>query len=108
MSTNAALPTVDRLKAVLLATFGGTSGGLSVFGAVHGVCHATCQGLVAAAAFAGISLVGMPLAFLLDPRWTLGFAAMGVAPRRLETVAKRARCYRRTKESAKRFQHLFE
>ena len=79
MWTNAALPTIDRLKAVLLGTFGGTSGGLSVFGAVHGVCHATCQGLVAAAAFAGISLIGMPLAFLLDPRWTLGFAAMGIA-----------------------------
>lgn len=79
MWTNATLPPIDRLKAVLRATFGGTSGGLSVLGAVHGVCHATSQGLVAAAAFAGISLIGMPLAFLLDPRWTLGFAAMGIA-----------------------------
>lgn len=79
MSTNPVLPATARLKMALLATFGGTTGGLSVFGAVHGVCHAACQSLVAVAALAGISLVGMPLAFLLDPRWALAFAMMGVA-----------------------------
>lgn len=79
MLTTPVSPAMARLKTALLATFGGTSGGLSVFGAVHGVCHAACQSLVAVAALAGISLVGMPLAFLLDPRWALAFAMMGVA-----------------------------
>lgn len=62
----------------LLGLFGGTSGGLGAFGAAHSVCHYTCQAIVALLALAGISLAGMPLAFLLDPRLVVLFSAMGL------------------------------
>lgn len=51
-----------------LGVFGGTSSGLGAFGAVHSVCHYTCQAIVALLALAGISVAGIPLGFLVDPR----------------------------------------
>lgn len=62
----------------LLGIFGGTSSGLGAFGAAHSVCHYTCQAIVALLAFAGISVAGMPLGFLVDPRLVVVFSAMGL------------------------------
>lgn len=63
----------------LLGIFSGTSGGLGAFGAAHSVCHYTCQAIIALLALAGISVTGMPLAFLLDPRLVVLFSAIGLS-----------------------------
>ncbi|MGH8721500.1 MAG: hypothetical protein ACREU4_05925, partial [Burkholderiales bacterium] len=62
----------------LLGIFGGTSGGLGAFGAAHSVCHYTCQAVIGLLALAGISVAGMPFAFLLDPRLVALFSAVGL------------------------------
>lgn|GEM_PF-3532507 len=61
-----------------LGIFGGTSGGLGAFGAAHSVCHYTCQVIIGFLALAGISVAGMPFAFLLDPRLVALFSAVGL------------------------------
>jgi len=61
-----------------LGIFGGASGGLGAFGAAHSVCHHTCQAVIALLALAGVSLAGMPLGFLLDPRLVVLFSALGL------------------------------
>lgn len=58
--------------------FGGVSGGIATFGALHNVCHYTCQIVVAGLGIAGITLTGLPLAFLEDPKLIVLFAGMGV------------------------------
>lgn len=65
-------------RSKFLGIFGGTSSGLGAFGAAHSVCHYTCQAVIALLALAGISVAGMPLAFLLDPRLVVLFSAMGL------------------------------
>ncbi len=60
------------------AIFGGASGGLGAFGTLHNVCHYTCQILVTGLGLVGISLAGLPLAFLEDPRLILLFGGLGV------------------------------
>ena len=65
-------------RSKFLGIFGGTSSGLGAFGAAHSVCHYTCQAIIALLAVAGISIAGMPLGFLLDPRLVVLFSAMGL------------------------------
>lgn len=60
------------------ATFGIASGGAGTFGALHNVCHYTCEVIVAGLAVAGITLTGLPLAFLQDPKLVVLFSTMGV------------------------------
>ena len=67
------------IKSKVLGTFGGSSTGLGTFGAVHNVCHYTCQGIIALLAIFGISAVGMPLGFLLDPSLVVIFSSIGLA-----------------------------
>lgn len=62
----------------IAGVFGGVSGGVGAFGALHNVCHYTCQILVAGLAVAGVSLTGLPLAFLEEPKLVTLFAGMGV------------------------------
>jgi len=69
-----------------LGIFGGTSGGLGAFGAAHSVCHYTCQAVIALLALAGISVAGMPLGFLLDPRLVVLFSAVGLVSAALGAV----------------------
>jgi hypothetical protein len=66
-----------RVGGRLAATFGGVSGGLGAFGALHNICHYTCQLVVTGLALAGITLTGLPLAFLEDPRLIVLFGGMG-------------------------------
>lgn len=65
-------------RSKFLGIFGGTSSGLGAFGAAHSVCHYTCQAVIALLAVAGISVAGMPLGFLLDPRLVVLFSAIGL------------------------------
>lgn len=65
-------------RSKFLGIFGGTSGALGAFGAAHSACHYTCQAIIALLALAGISVAGMPLGFLLDPRLVILFSAMGL------------------------------
>lgn len=65
-------------RSKFLGIFGGTSSGLGAFGAAHSVCHYTCQAIIALLALAGISVAGMPLGFLLDPRLIVLFSAIGL------------------------------
>lgn len=62
----------------LSAVTGGLSGGLGAFGALHNVCHYTCELVVGGLALVGISLAGLPLAFLEDPRLIVLFGSVGL------------------------------
>lgn len=75
MSSGAKTPLRGRVAAI----FGGVSGGFGTFGALHNVCHYTCQIVVAGLSIAGITLTGLPLAFLEDPKLIVLFAGMGLA-----------------------------
>lgn len=54
------------------------SGGVGTFGALHNVCHYTCEVIIAGLALAGITLTGLPLAFLQDPKLVVLFSGMGI------------------------------
>lgn len=73
------LPVRKDIRAKILGPLGGSSSGLGMFGAVHNVCHYACQGIVALLAVLGISAVGMPLGFLLDPLLVMIFSSIGLA-----------------------------
>lgn len=60
------------------AIFGGVSGGLGTFGTLHNVCHYTCQVLVTGLGLVGLTLTGLPLAFLEDPKLVVLFGSLGV------------------------------
>lgn len=62
-------------KATPLGIFGTASSSLGIVG-LHNVCHVACEGLIAFLAILGITLVGMPLAFLQD--YSLFLSAMGL------------------------------
>lgn len=80
MSENEISVSVKKdMKSKVLGTLGGSSTGLGTFGAVHNVCHYTCQGIIALLAIFGISAVGMPLGFLLDPTLVVIFSSIGLA-----------------------------
>lgn len=70
------VPAGTKTKTRFLGMFGGASSGI---GAVGAACHYSCQAIVALLALAGISLAGMPLAFLADPRLVVAFSAVGLA-----------------------------
>lgn len=63
-----------RIKA--LGVFGGAFAGLGAVGA-FGVCHTLCQAVIAALAVFGITIIGMPLAFLQEPFFITLFTAIG-------------------------------
>ncbi len=58
-----------------LGILGGLSSGLG-FAGLHNVCHTLCQGIIISLAIFGITVVGMPLAFLQD--YSLFFSIMGL------------------------------
>lgn len=58
-----------------LGIFGSMSSGLGIIG-LHNVCHIVCEGLIAVLAIIGITIVGMPLAFLQD--YSFLFGLMGL------------------------------
>jgi ABC-type Na+ efflux pump permease subunit len=59
----------------VLGSLGLTSAGLGIV-SLHNVCHLVCEGAIVALALIGITVVGMPLAFLQE--YTLLFAIMGI------------------------------
>ena len=59
----------------ILGSLGLTSAGLGIV-SLHNVCHLVCEGAIVILALVGITLVGMPLAFL--QQYTLLFAIMGI------------------------------
>lgn len=61
-------------KMKISGIFGSVSGGLGIAG-LHNVCHVLCQGAIVFLAIFGITVAGMPLAFLQD--YSLFFSIMG-------------------------------
>lgn len=59
----------------ILGSLGLTSAGLGIV-SLHNVCHLVCEGAIVILALVGITLVGMPLAFL--QQYTLLFGIMGI------------------------------
>lgn len=59
----------------VLGGLGLTSSGLGIV-SLHNLCHIVCEGAIAILALVGITLVGMPLAFL--EQYTFLFAMMGI------------------------------
>src|SRR3989338_2747290 len=55
---------LQRLKQKTLSLFGSASGGAGFLGSVPSSCHNLCTGFISLASLFGISLSGMPLAFL--------------------------------------------
>jgi len=64
-------------KTIGLATGGVAVTGVGALG-VFGLCHLACQAVIAALAVFGITVVGMPLAFLNKPQFYIPFLAVGV------------------------------
>lgn len=62
----------------LLGALGVPASALGALGGIHSACHAACAALVASLAVAGVSLAGMPLAFLLDPSLVLALSSAGI------------------------------
>lgn len=68
------------LKEKITSITSGTSGTLSLLGG-YNVCHNICLAAIAGLALIGISVQGMPFAFLQDfsiPLWSLGVGLLGV------------------------------
>lgn len=57
----------------IIGGFFTTLGGIGAFG----VCHTICQGIIIALAALGITFIGMPLAFLADPKFIVFFFLVG-------------------------------
>jgi hypothetical protein len=69
---------LNAVKEKLLGLTGSISGLASVMGSWQ-VCHNICLILIAALSIIGVSLTGMPLAFLTElsvPFWTIAFALL--------------------------------
>lgn len=81
-------PARKDIKSKILGSLGGSSSGLGMFGAVHNVCHYSCQGIIALLAVFGISAVGMPLGFLLDPLLVIIFSSIGLASITLSIIVE--------------------
>jgi len=67
-------------KESLLGYSGTVSGGASILGS-YTICHQVCLGLIALLSVVGITVVGMPLAFLSKYTmflWGLGAAMLGI------------------------------
>ncbi len=64
-----------KLKA--LGAFGSAFVGLGALGA-FGACHTLCQIAIAFLAIFGITVIGMPLAFLQEPIFIIIFTTIGI------------------------------
>lgn len=82
------------------AITGGLSGGVGAFGTLHNVCHYTCELVVAGRALVGISLAGLPLAFLEDPRLIVLFGSLGLISTGLSMAFHVATTRHRTRDVA--------
>lgn len=58
----------------IIGGFFTTLGGIGAFG----VCHTICQLIIIALAAVGITFIGMPLAFLADPKFIILFFIIGL------------------------------
>ncbi len=67
-----------KAKVTGLGAVGGIFGSIGALGA-FGVCHTICQATIAFLATFGITVIGMPLAFLQEPIFYIPFAIIGVA-----------------------------
>jgi len=67
-----------KAKVAALATLGSAFIGIGALGA-FGVCHTICEVAIAALAVFGITVIGMPFAFLQDPKFYVPFLVVGVA-----------------------------
>lgn len=65
------------LKEKILGIFGLGAGSLGSAGA-FGACHALCTGAVSALGLIGISITGMPLMFLNQPKFYIPFIIVGI------------------------------
>jgi len=68
------------LKEKLIGATGSISGAASILGSWQ-VCHSVCLGIIAALGIIGISLTGMPLAFLTTiavPVWGIAVILLGI------------------------------
>ncbi len=79
-----------KIKA--LGVFGGAFAGLGALGA-FGACHTLCQIAIAFLAIFGITVIGMPLAFLQEPIFIIIFTSIGVA-----SIALSVRMYLKMKK----------
>jgi len=69
---------IRKIKEKLVGTTGSISGVASIMGSWQ-VCHSICLGIVALLALLGITVVGMPLAFLTKvaiPLWSIAAALL--------------------------------
>jgi hypothetical protein len=69
---------IKNIKEKLIGSTGSVSGFASILGSWQ-ICHNVCLGLIALLAVLGITVVGMPLAFLTTvaiPLWILAFALL--------------------------------
>ncbi len=69
---------IKKLKERLIGTTGSISGAASILGSWQ-VCHNICLGIVALLSIMGITIVGMPLAFLTTiaiPLWSIAVALL--------------------------------
>ncbi len=67
-------------KEKIMSTASGVSGAASIMGSWQ-VCHTVCMSLVALLSAVGISVAGMPLAFLQKfaiPLWTTALVLLGI------------------------------
>lgn len=65
------------IKEKILGVLGIGTGGLGGAGAI-GACHALCTGAISALGLIGISVTGMPLMFLNQPKFYIPFIVVGV------------------------------
>jgi hypothetical protein len=69
---------IKKIKEKIIGTTGSISGAASVMGSWQ-ICHNICLGIVALLALLGITVVGMPLAFLTRlavPFWSVAVALL--------------------------------
>lgn len=71
---------LGNIKEKILGTSGGISAGASVLGSWQ-VCHSICLGVISILSIIGITVAGMPLAFLTEfalPLWSVAFLLLFV------------------------------
>ena len=68
----------ETTEAKIVGSAGAVSGAASILGSWQ-VCHSVCLGIVALLGLLGITVIGMPLAFLTEwaiPLWSIAFALL--------------------------------
>ncbi len=69
---------IKRIKEKIIGATGSVSGVASILGSWQ-ICHNVCLGIIALLAILGITVIGMPLAFLTKlaiPFWTIAFVLL--------------------------------